>query len=200
MRQPWRARWFTATGTPWSWDAAVAAFCVAGIVEIDVVALFAQLPAPTPVTLGAGAQIALRLIDQAPTIITALAALTASLVGLLNYRRLGKVQSQTNGHMTAMLAKQNELADKLADSVPAAAMTAVAKAASDTAVAASANHAAERAADRVADRASDRAADRAATAAAVLVPDRRADATPIKVDIVSTPESKATDQPKKDGA
>lgn len=167
------------------WDRFVISFCVIMLIELMAATLWAQLPAPVPVTLGAGAQIVIKLIDQAPAILTAGAALVASIVGLLNFRRLGKVQAQTNGHMTAMLAKQNELADKLAVSVPASSLEAVAAASEATAKAAATSRVAERASDRAADRASDRASDRAA---AVLVQDRRVDAVPIKVDIVSLPE------------
>jgi hypothetical protein len=130
---------------------------------IAVLAVVLQSPGAVAVVPASGVQVLLKLIDQAPAIITALAALAASLVSLLNFRRLGQVRDQTNGQLSSLLAKNEEmhtmqatLVASLANSVPAA---------------------------------SRQAADRGA-AAAVLVPDRRVDAPPIKVDVVSTPGSK----------
>src|SRR4051812_28443292 len=53
----------------------------------------------TTVPAGAVTLVILKLIDQAPAILTALGVLMTALVGLLNFRRLGEVKSQTDGHM-----------------------------------------------------------------------------------------------------
>lgn len=168
--------------TPLSWRRVACIVCVFLALELSAVAVWAQLPAPTPVTIGAGTQIALKLIDQLPAILQALGILAATGLGMYNARKITQVQSQTNGHFSELSKKNDQLITRndelhtlqtslvasLAASVPAAALAPVV--------------------DRVADR-----ADRAAPGATVLVPDRRADAPPIKVDIVSTPETKATE-------
>jgi hypothetical protein len=74
-----------------------------------------QLPPPTPMTLGPGAQIALKAIEQGPQILIALAALVSALVGLYNAVKIRQVQAQGDGHFT-------ELTKALAASVPASAI------------------------------------------------------------------------------
>lgn len=139
-----------------SWDIFVIGCCLAGIVDPPLFALVTQtVVAVAP--LGAFAQIIIKLIDQAPAILQAAGILAATLLGLYNARKLNQVQAQTNGHMTTLLAKNDELhtmqtslASALAASVPASAVTEVITATTERA-------------GRAADRAGRRAEDAAAT-------------------------------------
>lgn len=79
--------------------------------------LATQLPPPTPVGLGAGAQITIKLIEQLPQILTALGLLLTAGLGIYNARKITQVKDQTNGHFT-------ELTKALAASVPASAIPA----------------------------------------------------------------------------
>lgn len=153
------------------WDIGVASFCLAGLAMTvyDVQVAVAAPNAP----LSVAAQVAIKLIDQLPAIIQALGILFVAILGLYNARKLNQVQTQTDGHMTKLLAKNDEmqkmqtsLAAALAASVPASAVT-------DAVVAASA--------DRT-ERAGVRATDRLERGG-----DRRADAPPLKVALVSIP-------------
>jgi sugar phosphate isomerase/epimerase len=77
--------------------------------------LATQLPPPTPVGLGPGAQIALKLIDQLPSILTAVGVILTALVGLYNAAKIRQVKAQGDGHFS-------ELTKALANSVPASAV------------------------------------------------------------------------------
>lgn len=55
----------------------------------------------------------LGLIQQLPAIITALAALTAAIVGFMNRRKLGKVEGNVDGKMTALANEVRDLQNAL---------------------------------------------------------------------------------------
>lgn len=74
-----------------------------------------QLPPPTPVGLSASAQIALKLIENLPAILTALGFLATAALGLYNASKIKQVKDQGDGHFT-------ELTKALAASVPASAI------------------------------------------------------------------------------
>lgn len=154
-------------------------------------------PVPLQAPLTVSAQIIIKLLDQLPNILSGLAILLPSIIGILNYRRIGAVKDQTDGHLSTLTKKNEELhtevtsiakalatsSNALANSVPTATLV--------TAVAAAAGQqqsAAQSAADRATERATDRAADRASDRATDRLGDRRA-AVPIKVEVVGVAPS-----------
>lgn len=76
--------------------------------------LATQLPPPTPVGLSAGAQITIKLIEQAPQIITAMGVLLTAGLGIYNAWKIAQVKDQNDGHFT-------QLTTALANSMPASA-------------------------------------------------------------------------------
>ncbi len=78
-----------------------------------------------------GTQIALKLIEQLPGILTALGVLLTASLGIWNARKLSHVQRQTDGRYTTLLDKNEELhamtaqlTAALAGSVPASTLVA----------------------------------------------------------------------------
>lgn len=77
-----------------------------------------QLPPPTPISMSAGTQIVLALIDRAAAILTALGLVLTAVVGLYNAVKIRQVKDQSDGHFS-------ELTKALAASVPASSVPTV---------------------------------------------------------------------------